>query len=296
MLVCRTTAELREHLTALRSRGDAPNGIGFVPTMGALHDGHLSLVAASRKAHSVTVLSIFVNPKQFDDGNDFAQYPRTEEQDHELARAAGVDVVFAPEPGDMYPEGFGTTVSVDSRLTSVLEGAVRGPEHFDGVTTVVCKLLLAVQPDAAYFGDKDFQQLLVVKRMVTDLGIPVRVVGCPTMREPDGLARSSRNVRLKSDERERAVAIPQALALTAAAVQNGVTDIEALREGAVEQLRQAGLEHEYLAFVHPDTLEPVTSITGPTICAVAVPVGDVRLIDNELLVPRHNAERTPHVG
>lgn len=294
MRVIRTVAELREHLGALRierpsaaaqAAGEPSGGVGFVPTMGALHEGHLSLVGAAREAHATVVLSIFVNPRQFDDGGDLAAYPRDEDRDFALARAAGVDVVFAPEAAEMYPEGFGTTVSVDARLTDVLEGAVRGGAHFDGVATVVCKLLVAVQPDAAYFGEKDFQQLVVVRRMARDLALPVRIVGCPTVREPDGLARSSRNVRLSPEQRRAAAAIPRALAETAEALARGEADLPALRARALETIARAGLDCEYFVFVHPETLEPVTTLAAPAVCAVAARAGAVRLIDNLLLTP-----------
>lgn len=294
MRVARTIAELREHIAELRGPAEGPDAVGFVPTMGALHDGHLSLIRAAREAHGVVVLSIFVNPRQFDDGGDLAAYPRDEARDLDLARGAGVDIVFAPDAAEMYPEGFGTTVSVDARLTGVLEGAVRGTAHFDGVATVVCKLLVAVQASAAYFGQKDFQQLLVVRRMVRDLALPVRIVGCPTVREPDGLARSSRNVRLSPEQRRTAAALPRALREVEEAVERGILDASALRARAIETLSSTGLECEYLVFVHPETLAPVSTIAAPTVCAVAVAIGGVRLIDNLVLTPPA-AEGTPHV-
>lgn len=288
MRVARTIDELQHCLRELRAAlvisGDAAS-VGFVPTMGALHEGHLSLVAAARAAHQFVVLSIFVNPKQFNDGTDFSSYPRDEGRDFELAAAAGVDVLFAPDATEVYPPGFCTTVSVGPQLTAVLEGAVRGPEHFSGMATVVCRLLLAVRADAAYFGEKDFQQLVVVRRFVEDLGIPVRIIGCPTLREPDGLALSSRNVRLSVDERARAAAIPGALAAIETAVAEGIRDVERLRSIAFKLLQEARLEIEYVAFVHPNTLEAVTSITGPTVCAVAVSTESTRLIDNRWLAP-----------
>ena len=293
MRVARTAVELHEHLSAMRSRPGAADGVGLVPTMGALHEGHLSLIRAARAAHAAVVLSIFVNPKQFDDGGDLAAYPRDEEQDLALARAAGVDVVFAPTADEMYPRGFATTVSVHPRLTGVLEGAVRGAGHFDGVATVVCKLLAIVRPDAAYFGEKDFQQLLVVRRMVEDLALPVRIVDCPTVREADGLARSSRNARLSPEQRAAAAAVPQALNGIADAVGRGVIAVSELRPPALETLERAGLACEYLAFVHPETLVPVDAVDGPTVCAVAAEAGPVRLIDNLLLNP-HAPEGIGH--
>lgn len=299
MRVIRTIAELRTHLAESRTatvpagRVECVSTVGFVPTMGALHEGHLSLIRAARAEHDIVVLSIFVNPLQFDDGGDLAAYPSDEPRDLELARDAGVDVVFAPTAAEMYPRGFGTTVSVDAQLTGVLEGAVRGAAHFDGVATVVSKLLLAVGPDAAYFGEKDFQQLLVVRRMVRDLAVPVRIVGCPTVREADGLARSSRNVRLDVSQRAVAAAIPRALTEIAEAVRAGVTDAEQLRQRAVATVTEAGLECEYLVFVHPETLVPVAEITAPTVCAIAAVAGSVRLIDNLVLTPPAS-EGNPH--
>lgn len=294
MRVIRTIAELREEIAAHRAADGAGQlaagqqtgaSVGFVPTMGALHDGHLSLVAAAREQHTLVVMSIFVNPTQFNDGSDFDHYPRDEARDLELAQTSGVDLVFAPRPEEIYPAGFATTVSVDARLTSVLEGAMRGSAHFDGVATVVSKLLIAVTPDAAYFGEKDFQQLLVVRRMVTDLGLPVEIVGGATVREADGLARSSRNVRLSDDERCQAAAIPAALERIDAAVARGERDTETLLAAGRETLRDSGLTPEYLTIVDPETLETVASVAAPARCVIAVPVGPVRLIDNRLLTP-----------
>lgn len=285
MLVVRTARELREHLDArLRHEGEGAS-VGFVPTMGALHDGHLSLVRAARSAHRVVVLSIFVNPLQFDDPQDFAVYTRSESRDLDLARSAGVGIVYAPDAHEIYPEGFATKVSVDTRLTGVLEGAVRGSAHFDGVATVVAKLLISVRPNEAYFGEKDFQQVLVVRRAAWDLGLPTTIVSCPTVREADGLALSSRNVRLSEADRRRAAAIPGALKTVVQAVREGVADAGVLSARASEILERAELDCEYLAFVHPDTLEAVTRVTEPTRCAIAVGLGRVRLIDNELLIP-----------
>lgn len=288
MRTARTVAELREILGSSAEPPGAGSsatirGIGFVPTMGALHEGHLSLIRAARAEHAVVVLSIFVNPTQFNEQADFVRYTRDEQRDSELAEAAGVDVLFAPDVAEVYPAGFCTSVSVGGRLTEVLEGAERGRGHFDGVATVVSKLLIAVRPDAAYFGEKDFQQLLVVRRLVTDLGLPVRIVGCPTSRDSDGLARSSRNSRLSADERRRAVAIPNAIETIASRVQRGATEIAPLRAEALRTLSDAGVEVEYLAFVDPETLESVPSLTAPALLAVAARVGDVRLIDNRLL-------------
>lgn len=254
--------------------------------MGALHAGHLSLVAAARAEHPIVVLSIFVNPTQFEEGEDFARYPRDGHRDADLAEAAGVDFVFSPEVDEMYPDGFGTTVSVEGRLTATLEGEQRGSSHFSGVATVVAKLLIAVQPESAYFGEKDHQQLLVVRRLVADLALPVRIVGCPTLREDDGLALSSRNARLNSEDRRRATAIPTALRAVAERVTQGECEVGALHALAREILERSGAAVEYVAFVDPGSLEPVTRASEPTLLAVAARFGGTRLIDNQLLDPR----------
>lgn len=278
MIVVRTVADLR---AALRERRD--RRIGFVPTMGALHEGHMSLLRAARLANATVVLSIFVNPTQFDESADLEAYPRTEDRDLALAESAGVDIVFAPDVAQMYPDGFATTVSVTGPISETLEGAQRGRAHFDGVATVVTKLLLAVAPDAAYFGAKDAQQVAVVRRFVADLGIPVEIVACPTSRDPDGLARSSRNARLSPAERERALAIPRALHAATKAAVAGVRDADALRVAAVDVLRDVDIEPEYVAVVDPDTFEPVHSLDRPALLAIAARVGRTRLIDNVVL-------------
>ena len=283
MRIIRTIAELRSELDARRAEGAIRHG--FVPTMGALHEGHLSLVRAARAESDVVVLSIFVNPTQFTEAADLDGYPRQEAADAALAEAAGVDFIFAPEAAELYPAGFATTVHLAGPLTETLEGAKRGAAHFDGVATVVAKLLLAVRPEAAYFGQKDAQQLLVVRRMVTDLGIPTCIVACPTSRDADGLARSSRNVRLSAAEREQALAIPRALDAVTEAVARGETRVSALARAADAILDAAGIRPEYLAFVTPDHLAPVGEVTGPVLCAIAARVGAVRLIDNTELVP-----------
>ncbi|MFC5336949.1 pantoate--beta-alanine ligase [Leucobacter denitrificans] len=290
MRVVRTVAELRAATKELlagaagSAGSSGPTGsagsIGIVPTMGALHEGHLSLVRAARADNAVVVVSIFVNPTQFNEPADLDAYPRNEERDTRLAADAGADIVFAPSAAEMYPEGFATTVSVTGSITETLEGASRGASHFDGVATIVAKLLLAALADNAYFGAKDAQQVVVVKRMVADLGIPARVVVCPTSRDADGLARSSRNVRLSAADRSRALAIPRALTEVAAAVGAGEFDPQRLRALATEILAAEQIEAEYLAFVDPESLVPVTSTHQPTLFALAARVGEVRLIDN----------------
>ena len=280
MIVVRTVADLRAVLRESRA-----GRIGFVATMGALHEGHASLLRAARTDSDTVVMSIFVNPTQFDEQADLAAYPRTEEADLALAAAEGVDVVFAPSAGEMYPAGFATTVSVTGPVAETLEGAQRGRAHFDGVATVVTKLLLAVLPDAAYFGAKDAQQVGVLRRLVADLDIPVQLVVCPTSRDDDGLARSSRNARLGADERARALAIPRALQEVTDAAASGIRDPEVLRGRALDVLAEALIELEYIAIVDPMTFEPVAVVDGHALVAIAARVGRTRLIDNTLLTP-----------
>jgi pantoate--beta-alanine ligase len=281
MRTVRSVAELRRALAPARSRQDS---IGLVPTMGALHDGHLSLVARARERCDVVVVSLFVNPAQFDAGEDLAAYPRDEERDCALAAEAGADLLFAPAPEMVYPRGFATHVQV-SGLTEVLEGASRGPGHFRGVTTVVAKLLNMAGPDVVFFGRKDAQQALVVTRMVRDLDFPVEIEVCPTVREPDGLAMSSRNVHLHGDERQRALALSQALAAAEASVAAGERDGRAVARQAQAVMERSGVDPEYVELVRPDTLAPVETIEGETLVAVAARVGRARLIDNTTVRP-----------
>lgn len=276
--IVRTVAELRAVLAPRRA-----DGVGFVPTMGALHEGHLSLLRAARDTNGTVVLSIFVNPTQFGEAADLNAYPRTEAADVALAAEAGVDVVFAPSVAEMYPSGFATTVSVGGAITGTLEGAERGRSHFDGVATVVAKLLLAVQPDRAYFGAKDAQQVVVVRRMVADLGIPVEIVTRPTSRDADGLARSSRNTRLSPDDRAIAAAIPRALRAAQDAFAGGIRDPHVLT--ATVRAELDGLDPEYVEIVDADSLDPIDEIERPALLALAVRVGPVRLIDNVVLTP-----------
>lgn len=280
MRIVRTVGELRDALRPARS-----GRIGLVPTMGALHEGHLSLIRAARAENDTVVVSVFVNPKQFEDTTDFAAYPRTEEQDTRLAEIAGADLVFAPDADEMYPPGFATTVTVAGPITETLEGIGRGRGHFDGMATIVAKLLLAALAEAAYFGAKDAQQVAVVSRMVADLGIPTRIVACPTIRGEDGLALSSRNLRLAPADRRRARAIPRALQAVCTAVGAGQGDAAVLREAGLDILAEEGIEPDYLAFVDPATLEEVGAVTRPTLLLTAAVVGEIRLIDNVLLTP-----------
>jgi pantoate--beta-alanine ligase len=283
MNTVRTIAELRSALAGPRRSGRA---IGLVPTMGALHEGHLSLIRRAREQSDVVVMSLFVNPSQFNEAADLAAYPRDEQRDAALAQQAGVDYLFAPSPEEMYPPGFATTVSVDG-VTEPLEGVHRGRSHFDGVTTVVTKLLNIVGPDAAYFGQKDAQQAIVIRRLVADLDIPVRIEVCPTAREPDGLAMSSRNVLLSPDERASAASLHRALRTIQGAVAAGQRDCATARTQALVELTSPGLELEYLELVSPDTLAPLQRLDGDALAVVAARFGATRLIDNELIDGRH---------
>jgi pantoate--beta-alanine ligase len=279
VITVRTVADLRAALAGARRDG---NSIGLVPTMGALHDGHLSLLRAARADNDVVVMSLFVNPAQFNEQSDLAAYPRDEQRDVELAAAAGVDVLFAPAVEEVYPAGFATTVQV-SGLTERLEGAHRGRAHFDGVTTVVTKLFNMVGADVAYFGQKDAQQAAVIKRLVRDLDIPVRIEICPTVREPDGLAMSSRNAHLSAAERARATALSRALGAAAHAVEAGERDAAAVAAAGRAELDAANVETEYFELVSRDTLDPVLTVNGDVLAVVAARVGTTRLIDNQPL-------------
>ena len=266
------------------SRGRRANGatIAVVPTMGALHAGHLALIDAAQRRASAVIVSIFVNPMQFDRAGDFDRYPRTLDADLAACRAAGVHAVYAPTAATMYPPGFQTRV-VPGALAESLEGRMR-PGHFEGVTTVVTKLLAAAVPDVAVFGQKDYQQLAVVRRMVADLDLGVEIVATPTVREPDGLALSSRNVRLSADDRAAAVVIPDALRAAATAYAAGERDAERLRGLVLDRVeRQPRAMVEYVAVVDADTLAPLAIIERPAVIVSAVWFGGVRLIDNSLL-------------
>jgi pantoate--beta-alanine ligase len=279
--IARTIAELRD---AVRSARAAGKRIGLVPTMGAFHEGHLALMRRAHAATDFVVVSLFVNPTQFNDPADLARYPRDEARDAELAGSAGADLLFAPTAEDVYPPGFATTVEV-ARLSAPLEGAMRGPAHFRGVATVVTKLLNMVQPDDAFFGQKDAQQALIILRLVRDLDVPVRIEICPTVREGDGLAMSSRNVRLDPESRRRAPAIARALREVEARVASGERDMRHAIHAAKPILTEAGIDPEYFEAVSADTLDPVAHLEGRTLVAIAARVGDVRLIDNVIVSP-----------
>jgi pantoate--beta-alanine ligase len=248
-----SVAELR---SAIRPARRDERTVGLVPTMGALHDGHLSLIRRAREQCDVVVMSLFVNPAQFHEPADLDTYPRDDGHDADLAAAAGVDYLFAPSVEEVYPHGFASTVSV-AGATERLEGEHRGSAHFDGVTTVVAKLFNIVQPDGAYFGQKDAQQAVVIRRLVRDLDFPIRVEVCPTVREPDGLAMSSRNTRLTAAERRRATALYRALQAAVDAIACGERDPTAVIETARGELEN--VELDYFELVDPDTLAPVVS-------------------------------------
>jgi pantoate--beta-alanine ligase len=280
MRTVRTVAALRAALDGPRRAG---RRIGLVPTMGALHDGHLSLIGRARAICDEVVVSLFVNPTQFDEAADLDAYPRDEARDAALAEAAGADLLFAPAPAEVYPPGFDTTVTVGG-VSGALEGELRGPGHFAGVATVVCKLLNMAQPDVALFGQKDAQQVAVIRRLVRDLDIPVEIEVGATIREPDGLALSSRNARLRGDERERALALRRALDAVHARAAAGERDADALAAAGRAAMTAFSVEPEYVALVAPDTFAPVRSVGDEQVLvAVAARVGDVRLIDNDIL-------------
>lgn len=276
----RTPDELRSALLETRRDGGV---VGLVPTMGALHEGHLSLVDAARSQCDRVVVSVFVNPTQFGPGEDFAEYPRSLEADLKLLAARGADVVFAPETDTMYTAAHATFVEPEGPALP-LEGECR-PGHFRGVATIVLKLFHLVQPQRAYFGRKDYQQSLVVRRMVADLDVPIEIVVCPIVREPDGLAMSSRNAYLSADERRRALAISAGLRRAAELVSAGTLDTVSIEREIRELLSAANLAIDYAAIRDPDSLQPVARVERPVVALIAARVGSTRLIDNELLPP-----------
>jgi pantoate--beta-alanine ligase len=268
-----TIAQLR---AALR---EAPRPIGFVPTMGYLHEGHLSLACRARAECAFVVMSIFVNPTQFGPQEDFDRYPRDLPRDIRLAEQVGVDLIFAPPVEEMYPAGFSTYVEVGG-VTARWEGE-RRPGHFRGVATIVLKLFNQVQPDRAYFGEKDYQQLQVVKKMVRDLDLQIEIVGCPIVREEDGLAMSSRNVYLSPEQRRAATVLYRALQRGRELAAQGEREVARLLEGMRAVLRSEPLvQEDYLAIVDPTSLEPLERVAGPARILIAGRVGGVRLIDN----------------
>ena len=279
MKVVRTVAELREALAPARRDGTK---VGLVPTMGAFHEGHLSLMRAARAECDTVVVSLFVNPSQFGQGEDFENYPRDLDADISLAGREGVDLLLLPSLRDVYPPGFSTTVEV-AGLTNTLCGAPgsRGADHFRGVTTVVTKLLNMCQPDVAYFGAKDFQQARVIEQLVRDLDMPVRIEICPIVRDHDGLALSSRNAYLSDIERRRALSIKRALDAAEHAIHTGVTSVSEVASAVRDELESAGVEPEYVEVVAVGDLSPLEEIGDEEVLvAIAARVGKARLIDN----------------
>lgn len=279
MNICRTVHEVRNASRGARMAGKK---VGFVPTMGALHEGHLSLVRAAKKQTDIVFVSIFVNPTQFGPNEDFSKYPRTFERDCELLQSEGVDVLFAPAVDEMYPKGSITFVSVEG-LSDKLDGVSR-PGHFRGVTTVVSKLFNIIEPDFAFFGQKDAAQVAIVRRMVHDLRSSVEIVVCPIVREPDGLAMSSRNAYLNPDERKQALVLRESLLRAEELFRNGERRANQLVQAAQKMFAQEpSVRLDYFQIVDPDTLDPIDSISGRVLVAVAAYVGNTRLIDNTIL-------------
>ena len=279
--IVQTRAELASALGELRGRGDGR--IGLVPTMGYLHEGHMSLVEHARARASGVVMSVFVNPLQFAAGEDFATYPRDLERDAELASRRGVDVLFAPEQETVYPGGAPDVRVVPGPIGARLDGAYR-PGHFDGVLTVVLKLFNLVGPDVAVFGRKDYQQVTLIRRMVADLDLPVRIEVAPIVRADDGLALSSRNAYLSAPERDRAPALHRSLAAAAAAFESGVRGADDILAAAWRVMETVpDVRVQYLELVDPDTLEPVQTVVPGSVIAIAAFVGTTRLIDNIVL-------------
>jgi pantoate--beta-alanine ligase len=273
--VIKSVKAMNDLSSSIRRKG---RSIGFVPTMGYLHDGHISLVKKAKEQNDVVIVSIFVNPTQFGPKEDLKKYPRDMKRDVALLSKNGADIVFCPSVKEMYPEGYGTYIEVKS-LSDKLCGASR-PGHFKGVATVVAKLFNIVRPDAAYFGEKDYQQLVIIRRMVSDLNMGVKVISMPTVREKSGLAMSSRNSYLSKDEISRALVINRALKFAKALVASGVTSAPRIRAAISQLMGTALLKIDYISICDPVTLDERSSIKGKTLIAVAAYVGKTRLIDN----------------
>ena len=284
MEVIETVNKMQQRAETLRSQGKT---IALVPTMGYLHEAHLELMRIGRRHADVLVVSIFVNPTQFGPSEDYAQYPRDPQGDLEKAKSVGVDIVFMPTAKEMYPDGFQTTVSVN-RLTKHLCGLSR-PGHFDGVATVVCKLFNIAKPHIAIFGQKDYQQLAVISRMVMDLNMDIQIIGAPTIREPDGLAMSSRNAYLNQEERQSALCLKKSLDLAEEMARKGETKAERIKKD-IEALitKHPFTEIDYINLCDPITLEDVENLQTNTLLALAVRVGKTRLIDNKIIEPAAN--------
>lgn len=279
MEVIETVRAMQERADQLRLKGHT---IGFVPTMGFLHEGHLELMRVAKRHCDILVVSIFVNPTQFGPNEDFEKYPRDMEGDMEKAEGVGTDIIFMPDAAGMYPNGFKTRVRV-SNLTEKLCGISR-PVHFEGVTTVVTKLFNAVKPDMAVFGQKDFQQLTVISRMVTDLNMDVRIIGVPTVREPDGLAMSSRNKYLGREERKSALSLNRSLDMAEEMFKEGERSAEKIREAVISFIKgHPFTEIDYVSLCDPDTLEEMDLLGQKNLLALAVKVGATRLIDNRVI-------------
>lgn len=279
MIVLRTVHDVRDAVCSARSRGER---IGLVPTMGAFHEGHLTLMRRAKEMCQFVVVSLFVNPAQFTDAADLDRYPRDEARDAALAEWTGADVLFAPPVDEVYPPGFGTTVHVGA-LAAPLEGVVRGPQHFRGVATVVTKLLNMVQPDHAFFGQKDAQQALIIGRLVRDLDVPVRIEVCPTVRESDGLAMSSRNALLDAESRRRAPTLSRALFAVQHMIDAGETSADRALDAGHAVLALERIVPEYFAAASTETLEPMETMSGAVLVAIAARIGGVRLIDNVIV-------------
>lgn len=279
MILLRTVPELRDAVRAARNAGAR---VALVPTMGAFHDGHLALVRRAREVCDFVIVSLFVNPAQFNEQADLDRYPRDEAHDAVLAESAGASVLFAPSVSEVYPRGFATTVDIGT-LAEPLEGVVRGPKHFRGVATVVAKLLNMAQPDDAFFGQKDAQQALVIRRLARDLDIPVRIEVCPTVREADGLAMSSRNALLDAESRGRAPTLARALFATRDMIVGGETRAARALDAGHAILAAERIAPEYFTVVSADTLEPVEIVRGDVLIPIAARFGGVRLIDNVIV-------------
>ena len=279
MDVLRSVSEIRKKVQQWKREGCS---VGFVPTMGYLHEGHKSLIEKAASENDKVVVSVFVNPKQFDNASDLETYPSNIQGDKDLVTVAGGDIIFAPTAAEMYPDGFATMVDIEG-LDKELCGATR-PGHFRGVCTVVTKLFMIVAPDRAYFGEKDFQQLAIIKRFTKDMNIPVEVIGCPIVREEDGLAMSSRNSKLSDEERRKSLIIIEALNVIKEMVYQGTTDVEELKKEAFRKISTMDIAKvDYFEIVDPHRLEKIDVVKEKALAATAVFIGKTRLIDNMII-------------
>lgn len=277
MIILSTIQDIKAEVRKARKKDKS---VGFVPTMGFLHEGHLSLVKTAKKENDLVIVSIFVNPTQFGPGEDFETYPRDLDRDSKLVEAMGADIVFAPNTKEIYPDGCSTYVEIDGDITKQLCGASR-PGHFKGVTTVVSKLFNIITPDRAYFGQKDAQQVAVIKKMVRDLHFDIEIVPCPIIREKDGLAMSSRNIYLNEEERRAAVILSKSLSHAEKVIKKGELDASKINNFIIDNISNEPLaEVDYVEIVNPKTLESLTNIQDEVLIALAVRIGKARLIDN----------------